>query len=152
LTHILLANTHQGGRLPRALDEGLALQAESPARRLQFRRLLPPTAPTPAELLTVTSMPPDELTFYARCDALTILMLRQAATADVGGADSSPVITVLRAFKNGYTREWWKALGWDSERAMRTDWHAWYEAHRNPPRMPLMFLAQPPKPDRDTND
>lgn len=152
LTHILLAGRQLGDELPRALEEGLALQAESPARRLQIRRVLPPTAPAPAEILAVDSLPADELAFYARCDALTTLLLRRAAAADVAGTGPSPVSTVLRAFEHGCTGEWWKVFGWDSAAAMRADWHAWYESRREPPRMPLMFLAQPSKPNRDNGD
>ena len=143
LTHLLLADTHRDAKLPLALDEGLALQAEPPARRLQFRRLLRAHGPRPTDLLTTTNIPADQLTFYARCDALTSLLLHQAGLTLAVGADRSPIAVVLRTFRDGYTPDWWKTLGWDTEPALRRDWAAWYEARRRPPRMPLMILAQP---------
>jgi len=148
LTHLLLADAYRHAELPLAIDEGLALQAEPPARRLQFRRLLGPRPPNPAELLTVTQIPADQLTFYARCDALTSLLLHQGGVARAEGSQRSPIPVVLRTFRDGYTPHWWKTLGWETEQALLTDWFAWHEARRHPPRMPLMILAQPPARNR----
>jgi tetratricopeptide (TPR) repeat protein len=149
LTHLLLADAHRDAKLPLALDEGLALQAEPPARRLQFRRLLRAHGPSPTDLLTATGIPADQLTFYARCDALTSLLLHQAGRTSALSSGRSPISVVVRTFHTGYTPEWWRTLGWESEQALLKDWAAWYAARRNPPRMPLMILAQPPGQGRD---
>ncbi len=148
LSHLLLADAHRDAQLPLALDEGLALQAEPAARRLQFRRLLGAYGPSPTDLLTATRIPADQLTFYARCDALTSLLLHQAGLASAVGPERSPVGTVLRTFRDGYTPEWRKTLGWETEQALLKDWAAWYAARRDPPRMPLMILAQPPAQEK----
>jgi tetratricopeptide (TPR) repeat protein len=149
LTHLLLADMHRGGALPVAVDEGLALQAEPPARRLQSRRHLGASPPKPADLLAATQIPADETKFHARCDALMSLLLRQAGLTSAVGPDRSPIAVVLRTFCDGYTPAWWKALGWETEQAMLKDWAAWYEAQRHPPRMPLMILAQPAAKERN---
>ena len=57
------------------------------------------------------------------------------------------------ANQNGASRRtlpgWWKTLGWESEQALRRDWAGWYETRRQPPRMPLMILADPPTRPRN---
>lgn len=143
LTHLLLAELCPAAGLPLALDTGVALQAEPPARRLQFRRLLAPTIFKPADLLVLTDMPREPLTFYARCDALTGWLLDHAGAVGLAGSDSAPIAAVLDAFQGGYTHHWWKTLGWESRPEMQKQWAAWHEARRVPPRMPLMILARP---------
>jgi tetratricopeptide (TPR) repeat protein len=150
LTHLLLAELCPAAGLPLALDTGMALQAEPPARRLQFRRLLGPTIPKPADLLVLTDMPSDPLTFYAQCDALASWLLDHAGAIRPVGSDSAPIAAVLDAFQHGYTPHWWKTLGWESRPEMQKRWAAWHEARRAPARMPLMILARPssqPNPD-----
>jgi hypothetical protein len=104
LTHILLAEAAQSGEMtgqrpvprpseeatgpdtasqqavapPFALDEGLAVQVEPPARRLQYRRLLAEHTPNPLNLLQINQLIGDQAAFYARCDALAEFILRQA--------------------------------------------------------------------------
>jgi hypothetical protein len=146
LTHVLLADAYRDGKLPLAIDEGLAVQSEPPARRLQLRRLLGRSAPNLADLLTAAAPPADESAFSAGCDTLAGLLLRRAALSDPNSAAHSPLGLVLETFRNGYTRAWWKTLGWESEAALLEDWRAWHAARRDPPRMPLMILARPSRP------
>jgi tetratricopeptide (TPR) repeat protein len=143
LTHVLLSEAYLGAEFPPALETGLALQTEPPARQLQFRRLLTPPAPSPAQLLGMTQIPAEQLPFYAHADALTSWLLHQAAATTRDRSERSPIAIVLDTFKDGYALDWWKKLGWQTEAAMRAEWGAWYEARRNPPRMPLMMLAKP---------
>jgi tetratricopeptide (TPR) repeat protein len=144
LTHVLLADLGPEGRLPLAVEEGVALQAEPPARRLELRRILGPVAPSPTALLNADELPSDRRAFEARADALTSFLLRQAAVVSNGHAQRSPAIAMLLgAFDDRDTSAWWKQLGWDSEESMRKAWATWYDARRNPPRMPLMILAEP---------
>lgn len=144
LTHLLLTEGQAGAGLPLALEEGLALQAEPPARKLQSRRLLGTTVPNPAGLLSATGVPTDQMIFRGSCDALTNLLLHRAGTAAPDRADGSPIAIVLRGFQNGLAADWWTAFGWESEAAMLEDWAAWYASWRDPARMPLMIVAQQP--------
>jgi len=146
LTHILLADAYRGGALPLAVDEGLALQSEPPARRMQSRRLLGRSVPDPTDLLTTTQHPLDRSAFCAECDALVGLLLQQAATISSAAAPGRPITRVLETFRNGCVPKWWQPLGWKSESASLQDWAAWHEARRDPPRMPLMILARPSEP------
>ncbi|MBU0616570.1 MAG: hypothetical protein KKI02_02520 [Planctomycetes bacterium] len=146
LTHVLLADAYRKGRLPPAIDEGLALQSEPPAQRLRLCRLLGTSAPDLAGLLTTTRPPADESAFCAGCDALTGLLLYRAGASNPDPAARSPIGLVLETFRDGYTSQWWSTLGWESEAALLEDWRAWHGARRDPPRMPLMILAQPPEP------
>jgi hypothetical protein len=143
LTHVLLADPRYDGKLPLALEEGLAVQAEPPARRLQFRRLLGAEAPDAGQLLSMKRIPEDKLGFFADCDALTRFLLQHAGATTADGSVHSAIAAVRRPFRDGYTPRWWKVLGWDSEEVMSRDWVAWYAARRDPPRMPLMILAPP---------
>ncbi|MFQ5804860.1 MAG: tetratricopeptide repeat protein [Phycisphaerae bacterium] len=148
LAHLLPADTHRDAQLPLALEEGLALQAEPPARRLQLRRLLGASPPNPADLLRATRIPVDRLTFHARCDALTSLLLQRAGLTSADRSEAAAIAGVLRTFRAGYTPQWWKAFGWETEQTLLKDWFAWHEAWRHPPRMPLMILARPAGQDR----
>ena len=145
LTHILLADAYRGGALPLAIDEGLALQSEPPARRMQSRRLLGRSVPDPTDLLTTTHHPADRSTFCADCDALIGLLLQQAATVS-SAAPRRPITSLLETFRDGCASEWWQTLAWESESALLRDWAAWHGARRDPPRMPLMILARPSQP------
>jgi tetratricopeptide (TPR) repeat protein len=147
LTHLLLADLCRTGKLPPALDEGLASQAEPPARRLMLRRLLSDSIPEPLELLRTSRIPADKPEVCGQCAALTDFLLHQASTMAAGDSDQSPIAFVLRTFQEGCRPDWPEMLGWESESAMRADWSAWYEARRHPPRMPLMILA-PASPRR----
>ena len=146
LIHVLLADAYREARFPPAIDEGLALQVEPPARRLRLCRLLGTSAPGLSDLLTTTRPPPDESALCTACDALTDLLLHRAATSVSDASAGSCVSLVLETFRDGYNAEWWRTLGWESEAALLEDWHAWHDARRNPPRMPLMILAQPSEP------
>lgn len=138
LTHILLADKYRAATLPLALDEGLALQAEPPARRLQFRRRLNGPAPDAAKLLAATEIPAaasaDEGTvdFYARCDALTEWLLQKRGMAGL-----------LEHLGNGAPPRWWEAFGWARKDDMQSAWRSWFAGRRDPPRMPLMVLGEP---------
>jgi hypothetical protein len=144
LTHLLLTEGQAGAELPLALEEGLALQAEPPAQRLRSRRLPGTTVPKPADLLSATGVPTEQPIFHAHCDALTSLLLHRAGTAAPDRAAGSAIGIVLRAFQNGAVADWWTAFGWESEAAMLENWAAWYAGWRDPARMPLMIVAQPP--------
>jgi tetratricopeptide (TPR) repeat protein len=155
LTHLLLTDAYRDVELPLVLVEGLALQAEPPARRLLFRRLLRQVAPDPDALLTTGRLPDEnELQFYAQADALTSWLLhqmgrrvqadsvaREPRLTQPGHPTSQPIAGVIETFRGGRTVGWWEAFGWESEDAMRSAWAAWHAARRNPPRMPLMILA-----------
>ena len=154
LAHILLAEAASNGKLPLAVDEGLALQTEPPARRLQFRRLLERATPNASNILMTAQLPADPLPFYARCDALTDLLLGVAARVPHtrGGAkagdgtavlERTPVASLLDRFGVGYSADWWKNFGWDSRAEMRAAWRGWHAARRRPARMPLMILSEP---------
>jgi tetratricopeptide (TPR) repeat protein len=142
LTHVILADACQGGNLPPAIDEGLALQSEPPARRLRLCRLLGASVPDLAGLLTATQSPANESAYCAGCDALTGLLLYQAAASGRHVSGRSPVSLVLEAFRNGCASEWWRTVGWDSEATLLEDWRAWHDARRTAPRVPLMMLTQ----------
>jgi tetratricopeptide (TPR) repeat protein len=155
LTHLLLTDAYRDAKLPLAIVEGLALQAEPPARRLLFRRLLGPVAPDPDALLATERLPDEkQLQFYAQADALTSWLLHQMGRrmkSDAAARESrltqpchptsQPIAGVIEAFRGGHTAQWWQAFGWEDEEAMRSAWAAWHAARRNPPRMPLMILA-----------
>ena len=143
LTHALLADAYRRATPPLAIDEGLALQAEPPARRLMYRRRLSGPLPSPGGLLTARGLPADVERFYARCDALTGWLLdRQGQRLSVA-QESSPIPTLLAAFQAGLKTDWWTSFGWEAEPAMRADWQVWFAARRDPPRMPLMILVEP---------
>ncbi len=146
LTHVLLAEAAQiqgeqaakgrpSGRVadpvapPFALDEGLAVQVEPPARRLQYRRLLVEHTPNPLNLLQINQLIGDQAAFYARCDALAEFVLRQAGM--------SGLIALCRDADG----DWWTRLGWPGKESMLADWQRWYTVRRNPPRMPLMIQS-----------
>lgn len=115
-----------------AFDEGIAVQVEPPARRLQYRRLLPTRVADPIKLAATTKTPPDQLAFYARCDVLAEFVLRRAGVAGL-----------IEAAQSESGGDWWSRLGWRTEAAMRGDWKRWYASRLNPPRMPMMILESP---------
>jgi len=156
LTHLLLTDAYRAAELPLVIVEGLALQAEPPARRLLFRRLLGQVAPDPDALLATERLPDEkQLQFYAQADALTSWLLHQTGRRMKADAvvreprltqpchpTSQPIAGVVAVFRGGHTTEWWQAFGWENKDAMRSAWEAWHAAGRNPPRMPLMILAE----------
>lgn len=112
-----------------AFDEGIAVQVEPPARRLQYRRLLPKRVADPITLAATEKTPLHQLAFYARCDVLAEFALQRGGVAGL--------IDAARAESD---TEWWSRLGWPTQAAMRGDWQRWYTSRLNPPRMPVMIL------------
>jgi hypothetical protein len=158
LTHLLLTDAYRDAELPLVIVEGLALQAEPPARRLLFRRLLGQVASDPDGLLATGKLPDEkQLQFYAQADALTSWLLYhtgRSMKADAAAREprltqpyhptSQPIAGVIAAFRSGHTAEWWQAFGWEDQEAARSTWEAWHAARRNPPRMPLMIVTEQP--------
>ncbi|MBU0639545.1 MAG: hypothetical protein KKB50_11820 [Planctomycetes bacterium] len=142
LTHIVVADAYRDGKLPLALDEGLALQTEPPARRLQFRRLLDSSPGSASALLAKQQISGDLLTFYGRCDALTSLLLERLAANRAPGA-RQPVAALLHLAGRGCPPQWWTTFGWESEAASEVAWQEWHKLRRFPVRMPLMILTEP---------
>jgi tetratricopeptide (TPR) repeat protein len=145
LTHLLVADAYRAAQLPLTLDEGLALQAEPPARRLMYRRLLAETPPAPAALLAASQLPRDVEAFYAESGALTSWLLDRLSAVDPG---REPVRTLLARFENGLPTPLWPACGFASEAELQSAWAEWYAARRRPARMPLMILVEPSTPPR----
>lgn len=175
LTHLLIADAQRCEKgfsqqpdsrtsgqpgLPLAIDEGLALQAEPPSRRLMYRRLLDPRPPAPAALLAATQVPADVEGFYAEASALTTWLLHRAAQQAgareelpppaAGAAKGAlhqrerlPVSELRHTFRAGAPGEWWRTFGLESEAELATAWSACYAARRAPHRMPLMILVEP---------
>lgn len=115
-----------------ALDEGLAIQVEPAARRLQFRRLLDAQRPALNTLLAAEQIESDEAAFYARAAALVELLTQRA---DVGA--------VLELAGAVHDDAWYRHFGWDSAAAAAADWRRHYDQCRRPARMPLMILTEP---------
>ena len=151
LTHALLADAHRRSVPPLAIDEGLALQAEPPARRLMYRRLLSGRPPAPATLLAAAQPPADLERFYAQADALTSWLLDRQGQRPSAAAQPSPVAAVIAALPAASQPEWWAHFGWAGEAEMLADWHEWYAARSNPQRMPLMILVEPSAEHRREN-
>jgi hypothetical protein len=165
ITHALLTDAYGDEGPPLAIVEGLALQAEPPARRLLLRRLLGQTAPDADALLATERLPDDdEMRFYAHADALTGLLLHRmgrrltGGTADAESPRSSQpgvpgqaIAGALAALRGGHRPDWWEAFGWNDRHAMQSAWEAWHAARRNPPRMPLMILTGPSPEDPHNN-
>jgi len=145
LTHLLLADVRLEGKLPLAISEGLALQAEPPARRLQFRLALQPTPPDPFELLAADATLPDQTMFYAHADALVSLLLHQIGTLpETGDASSTPPPRRLaERFCEGVPADWWTQMGWLRAEDLRASWETWYADRCRPQRLPLMILTEP---------
>ena len=142
LTHILLAEALRGAVAdgdatvpPVVLDEGLAVQAEPPARRLQFRRLLETQAPNPLNLMRVDRLNGEQPSFYARSGAFAGFVLHRRGVPGL--------LSVCRQAKGS----WWESLDWPSKEGMLADWKTWYASRRDPPRMPLMILMAPERED-----
>lgn len=114
-----------------AIDEGLAVQVEPAARRLQYRRLAPALGVDPGRLVEATTPGADPAIFYAQAAALVELLLRQRGMAGVVEAARGP------------KAETWEVLGFPDAAALRREWRAWYWAYRRPARMPLVILSEP---------
>lgn len=114
-----------------ALDEGLAVQVEPPARRLRYRRIAPRDAGEVDGLLSAATAGDDPPLFYARSAGLVEMVVRR------GGVDA----VVREAL--GPAGETWRRLGFDDAGAMQREWRAWYADYRRPARLPLMILAEP---------
>lgn len=143
LTHLLITDAHRQTGPPLVIDEGLALQAEPPARRLMYRLLLP-TAPTdPTVLLSATTAPVDTERFYAEAGVLVAWLL-DALDARRNADDPPAVALLLQDAARTRTPDWWRSFGFDSAAAARAAWQAWSTAQRNPPRMPLMIRVETP--------
>jgi hypothetical protein len=141
LTHMVAAEACQPEVLPLALDEGLALQAEPPARRLMYRRLLDARPPDPVTLLAASELPDDVEGFYAECATLVSWLLNRLGQIQTADAEQ-PVGRLLAIFGSGKRDRWWRELGWESQADMQAAWREWYAARRDPYRMPLMVLAE----------
>ncbi|MEW6251719.1 MAG: tetratricopeptide repeat protein [Planctomycetota bacterium] len=167
LTHLILAAWPTRLALPLAVEEGLSLQAEPPARRLMYRRLLGrATAPPDLDKLPVVAQAPADVErFYAEAGALTAWLLdrvsaagppRHNATAQprtspaasgpaqaaAAGPSGAPA-RVLAEFGAGWPDRWWRPLGFESDAAALADWAWWCAARGKPPRLPLMILVEP---------
>lgn len=148
LVHALIIEAYRGRGPALAIDEGIALQAEPPARRLMYRRRLPAEAPKPAELLSATAVPPDAEAFYAQTDALTAWLidrLAALAAANQAGATASldNPIPRLITWSPAQSEIWQRRFGFATEAEAAKNWAAWYAARRQPARIPLMILVPP---------
>ncbi|MCG3128155.1 MAG: hypothetical protein CHACPFDD_03031 [Phycisphaerae bacterium] len=124
-----------------ALDEGLAIQVEPAARRLQYRRLLDAPRPALATLLAAERIDGDEGAFYARSAALVELLLKRGTTRDVLALAAAPPDDT-----------WTAAFGWESASAAAGDWRRHCDSARRPPRMPLMILTEPSAEHRKSKE
>jgi tetratricopeptide (TPR) repeat protein len=143
LTHALLVEAWREATPPLAVDEGLALQAEPPARRLMYRRLLGGRAPEPGALLATVQLPAELERFYAQCDALTGWLLDRQGRRRAAATQPAPIPALLAAVRPHPTPDWWNSFGWKDRSEMEADWQAWFAARSDPPRMPLMILVEP---------
>lgn len=152
LAHVLLAEIAPEGGLPLVLDEGLALQAEPPARRLQFRRHLP-TAATPLErLLAAAVLPADPVPFYAEADAFVGMLL---VHFESDASERSVAAGVAEVFQAGAPADWPRRFGWSDAATAEQRWSGWSALRRDPPRIPLLIRAAPvnqPPEDREGNN
>lgn len=141
LTHLVLAEA-LGQRIPPlAIDEGLALQAEPPARRLLYRLRLGTSAPSVRHLLAAETLPREVERFYADSAALTAWLL------DVLGAQApdtpSVAAELARRFAERPGDRWWAAVGLATVAEAELAWRDWYAGRREPYRMPLMIMSEP---------
>ncbi|MCK4340172.1 MAG: tetratricopeptide repeat protein [Phycisphaerae bacterium] len=143
LTHLLIADQRRQDSFPLSVDEGLALHAEPPARRLMYRRLLAKEVPAPSALLAAEQLPANVEGFYAEAGALTGWLLECLGRASPEDAEGSPVAALLNEFRGPRAANWWRAFGLQNEHEMNKAWRAWYAARRAPHRMPLMILVEP---------
>jgi tetratricopeptide (TPR) repeat protein len=143
LTHLLIAEARRPATLPLVIDEGLALQAEPPARWLMYRLRLAPQPPALTALLAATQTPADVEGFYAEAGTLVNWLLDRLGERPAEGPNASPVPRLLDVFRNGVPTDGWRPFGVENEAAMNKAWAAWYSARRAPYRMPLMILVEP---------
>jgi tetratricopeptide (TPR) repeat protein len=143
LTHAILADAYRQAGPPLAIDEGLALQSEPPARRLMYRRLLAGSSPEPAKLLAAAQLPADLERFYADCDALTGWLLDRQGGRTATATQPSPVPALVATTRAEAAGKWWERFGWKTAAEADADWRTWLAARREPPRMPLMILVEP---------
>ncbi len=141
--YLLIAEACRQAGPPLVIDEGLALQAEPPARRLMYRLLLPTTPTDPTVLLSNTTVPVDTERFYAEAGVLAAWLL-DALDARRNADDPPLVSLLLRSAAQAQNPDWWRSFGFDSAAAAGAAWQAWSAAQRDPPRMPLMIRAEPP--------
>lgn len=147
IVHLLTADRCRPAELPLAIDEGLSLQAEPPARQLMYRLLLTGAPPAPESLLAAQTLPADVERFYAQAGALTEWLLLRVAGESAGHSESqSPVSRLLGSFCEGDGGDW-NRFGLADEQGRVSAWAAWYAARQTPQRMPIMILADP---DRQT--
>jgi hypothetical protein len=144
LTHIVIADATGTSAPPLVIDEGLALQAEPPARKLMYRRLLPASAPGLEDLLSTSRLPSDVESFYANAGTLVDWLLLCAVDSGESERPRSHARALLDTFtRTGSTADVWRALDLADDDARRSEWQEWHAARRQPHRMPLMILAQP---------
>jgi hypothetical protein len=149
LTHLVLADLEGAGHWPLAIEEGLALHAEPPARRLMYQRRLPEQPVGLQQLLTTRELPEDMESFYARSGALVAWLLNRLSAQD---EDCAPVEQLLDAFAQGAAGEWWRKFGFDAQRPANDAWEEWYADYRQPPRMPLMIRVEPSAEQRASQE
>lgn len=143
LTHIVVADLHRAASPPLAIDEGLALQSEPPARRLASRRALGQRAPSPGTLLDQKKLPDAVEDFYAHADALTAWLLECTALESRATTPSAVIGELLTRVRPERDAPWWRVCGFDSRAEASAAWIAWCAARGDPPRMPLMILVEP---------
>lgn len=141
LVHLLVAGACPARPLPLAVEEGIALQAEPPARRLMYRLRLPAETPTVAALLNAAALPADVESFYAQSATLVDWLLAGLDVAASSAEAQTPTIGRLRTlFCASATPNLRTALDFASDAAQTTDWQHAYGVARVPQRMPLVLL------------
>lgn len=120
--------------LPAAVAEGLALTAECGARRLMYRRTAPGVASGVNELLVLSA------TDAGAASPAMLHALAEFLLATARSAASQPAAALVHTMQGG--ADWRRQMGWESVRTMETQWRAWYDANRAPPRMPLMVMDE----------
>lgn len=141
LTHILLTDMSPLSPPPLTLDEGIALLAEPPARRLMYARLAASKKIALEPVLNSDRIGESVEDFYASADVVTQFALAASAAATPAGDQPPPIARLLRAARSDGV--WHAKLGFDSSSAMNDAWKSWQSAWTSPPRMPLMILVEP---------
>jgi hypothetical protein len=141
LTHLLVADLCRSNEPPLAIDEGIALQTEPPARRLMYARLMSGESPKVSVLLATEEPPADTAAFYAEASAMTTWLLplldEQAPTT----GRESPIRRLIDTFAGGVNGAWWKAAGFDTGEAAETAWKRWLAEDQRTRRMSLHELT-----------